>query len=296
MPETQEAQTTQETSASETAAIDTTIPRSVLESPDEEPSIFYRSDGEAAPEESPTAPSETDPPAEIELFGEKYAPDSLKELLSNGQEFARKNQELADQRKASDAEIDAFNGLKSMIEGSPQTARAAIDFLRQEAITKHGDAFETASAEATPELPALSNEARWVKSIVDQAKSETSKLRTQVSQQAKQLEAVHDFLKEHGETLKGATFAQTASTAIAALKSEFGLDVTAADLAQAMKGEGINDPIKAWKLANLDRLRTQAISPPRSTPKSGSKTFDPDSKTADEIVRLMNLGFTPHRD
>ncbi len=104
-------------------------------------------------------------------------------------------------------------------------------------------------------------------------------------------------LKELEPQILKARRGEAAEAARLEIRRTLGREVTTKELQRMMEETGLDDPVKAYKLASFDKAavppKTKAPAMPKGAPTG--KVFDPKdpSLTADRMVELMEQGYVP---
>lgn len=206
-----------------------------------------------------------------DVGGTSYTASELTELIGKGQDYTRKTQDLAEQRRELASDLALAENIKNWAESDP---RALLEYVQtltgQQSISEDVEEFEY-----------LSDGER----ILHQQNQALERKLAAMEQQMANLAA-----------------GMTAGSVVDQIKSKYGLEVTSRDVQRAMQETGLRDPIKAFAAHRTDDIvaaaQKAAIAKVKTkpfTPTSDANTFNPDDPnlTADEIFRLMSNGAVP---
>jgi hypothetical protein len=252
-------------------------------------------------------------PSKITIGDKEYDPDELPGLISKGEDYTRKTQELSQQRKA--MKENAAQYVLSAINNYPVEQRKALvaEFAQMNGLTvvdpstgspvMGGQLPQQQGIPAAPtvEWDELSEEGKMLY-------AQNLQLMTQLKQLTPMLGEVQSYIGNERQTKEQQSAIAQSSVKI---KEQTGADVSSSDFQEAIQATGIADPFSAWWAHNGPKVAQgafvkgkQVASAKPNTPTSNSKTFDPNEQnpdgtyrypTPESIDRMIQRGFMPTR-
>ena len=257
---------------------------------------------EEAPAEDSTEATETAEaaPSLIKVGEKEYDPTELAELVSKGEGFTQKTQTLAEERREFESAVVFANDIATAFD-TPDGARALIERMMKTAMEKHGSSFTGVAPVGGIQLDEYADDdVKQVAQVALATHAENAQLKAIVDAQGKQIAEFGKFLEQHGGVIAETSLRASAPPIVAELERLYKVKVTADDIADAVRTTGEKDPIKAFKLANFDKLATGALKPaiqaaqPRNTPApSSSEVFDFSNMGFAEVQANLNAGKVP---
>lgn len=224
----------------------------------------------------------------VKVGDREFDPTELDALVSKGQDYTRKTQELADQRRQLQSDQEELGSLRQLNDLWKVNPQAVVQTLAQQAGVQIGS--------NKPEVPDdwetwTANEKRLY--------GELQGANATIAKAQGTLESVQRFM---GEVAQKDRISGQAGVAQNKLKADLGIDVTRDELMEAVRKTGINDPEAAWLKENSTallkaataRATSQAVLDKPNTPDAGSQTFNPfkgDVTNTDEMLEMFRKGF-----
>jgi chaperonin cofactor prefoldin len=259
--------------------------------------------------EEPPAGTEAEPkdepaePTEIKIGDKTFTPEQLAELVSKGEDYTKKTQELSKEREAQKTELEAgqtYLSAMKTFEQSPAGAAQVIDAFLNFAKQRYGDAFLdhlTVGIDfdnLSDEGKVLNNRLRTVSQNAQQLHQENQTLKARIAEADKALE-------ELKPVIENAKVAEAIDAAVMTIKRDLHADVTPTVLRKMIADTGERDPVKAFKLATYEERErrgyqkgyTAKTRTPDMPDANQGNMVDFDTMTADEIVRAMQKGLAP---
>lgn len=206
-----------------------------------------------------------------DVGGISYTASELNELIGKGQDYTRKTQDLAEQRRELASDLALAQNIKNWAENDP---RALLEYVQsltgQQGIQEEAEEFEP-----------------W---------NDNERI---LRQQNQALERKVDAMEHQMANL---AVGMTAGGVVDQIKVKYGLEVTPHDIQKAMQETGLRDPIKAFAAHRtddiIDAAQKAAVAKVKAkpfTPGSDANTFNPDDPnlSADEIFRMLSNGAVP---
>lgn len=254
----------------------------------------------------------TETPAEsgvatVEIDGESFTVDQLREFKANGlraSDYTRKTQELAEQRKRT----EQFETLMDAWENKPEARGLILQALAEEAGMSLGNqpAPRQTQAPANPQTGLLGRydptDGRDEWEQRGYASSNELMLHQQNINLASALGKMENYISSQIADREADT---TSARAVAEIEGQLGLTgVQASAVREAMKVTGISDPVGAYlkvhakdiiALAKGVAPASKPVAKPSSPPAGGARTFNVNDFVDDPdlIARLMAKGMVP---
>jgi regulator of replication initiation timing len=255
-------------------------------------------------EEEPGEPGkEPEAPTEIKVGDKTFTPEKLAEIVSKGEDYTKKTQELSQEREEFKTDLDAgktYLGALKVFDSGAQGAAQVIDQFVNAAKARYGDAF-TEHMMSGIDFENLSEEGQKLNTRIRTLSSQAQSLFNENQELKVKLEAADKSLAELKPVLETAKQTEAIDAAVINIKRDLKVEVTSTDLRKMMKDTGEADPVKAYKLATYEEAQkrgyNRGYSAKSKTPDmpdaNQGKTFDPTKTTADETLRLLQRGFQP---
>jgi len=258
---------------------DETTPEEVIpgqENTQTEEDIFLASqsgeqaNSEETPDPTPEELKEAVETGSVEIDGETYSLQQLRDGMLRQADYTRKTQELSTERK----QLEPIKQLYDFAGKLPQEAQAELVEHINGLAAKHlgyGTGVQTlgqsAPATGTPMADKLAA-ANYQDEIVDVIRSLETRNNQLESALRTELPSIRGVVQE----LKGDTEAQAVA---AQIKSEWGKDISPSELRKLSKDSGIPDMEAAWLKSSKSLLRTPVTGVPTKpkTPATEPKSF-----------------------
>lgn len=207
-----------------------------------------------------------------DIGGVTYSAQQLNELIGKGQDYTRKTQDLAEQRKELASDLALASNLKEWAANDPRKfLEYAQSLVGQQGIQDEG--------ESQDEFEYASDGERIL------------------HQRLKAREREIDELKQAVANL---SVGVSAGSTVEQIKAKYGMTVSARDVQEAMRAfPGIKDPMKAFAAHRTEdivvaaqKLAIAKVKAKPFTPGSESNTFNPEdpNMTADDMFRALQGG------
>lgn len=253
--------------------------------PDEAGSEPEKKEGEEKTPEPPADPLTL----EVDVDGTTLKVSDLVDLAKNVKE---------------DAPIYAlgeeYAAVRGMIIQSPETAKDAIQALIDGANAIHGSKVDLSDLDFGLLDPSTmtTREAKLYALATQQREA----IRTLNNTLNRTKEDSKKAIEELKPMVEKAHVNEAISAAVQFISTEYGKQVTPAQIRTMMEQTGLDDPVKAYKAGAFDDVVKSAPSgqqKPSSVPMAqvNDRTFDPrdPNLTVDEMIRLQQRGFTPRQ-
>ncbi len=224
---------------------------------------------------TPEAPETgTEQDETIQIDDATYSVAEVKELLSKGKDYTEKTQALADERREIEEQkqiVEVFGDFMAAL-NDPSRVQEAIDWVQQAASKTLGQPYQ--GADGIDLEDPTENESILYKQVTT-AHQQMAAMRAEVQQLKAALADLQPILQE-------TTQAKQDAANVSRVKASLNVDVTPAQIKEAMKATGVADPVGAIAVMIQKKGLTAGGKEPPKTPKSETRSAtlasnDPDA-------------------
>lgn len=186
---------------------------------------------------------ESTTPQTVKVGDKEYTLDELSEYVSKGQDYTKKTQQLAEERKTLSEKAQLYDRFLESWETDPHSTLQELERLANQVRPRDTRGRFQAMPEIDPETMTENERALYE--------------RTKSLEAA--LERAGGALEKAEYVAKSVQMDRAAQKAALDIQAEYGIQTNALELLALMDKHGVSDPMKAWKIENFDTVKETAV-------------------------------------
>lgn len=262
---------------------DIEIPGELLDpeevSEDDEPTQDDQAEADEEPKEGQ--------PGTVEIDGKQYTAEELRELVSKGSDYTKKTQQLSEERKSLQQKIELAEALETAFADKSEFASYLATLNKN---------FEEMHGEPAPQTLRLDDLSEEGASLARHYEGEIKRINAAHAAQTQRLEArvaeLTDIVKPIVEERQKAA---ALDEAVVIVKKQYGIEATKDDIAAAMKATGRENPVDAFAVHNLAKIKDGSYEAGRAaalrkpvTPKGGAREASRGTSPSDFFLQQIS--------